>query len=93
LAVGIAAQAVLVARDAHPGASLADLYDPLAMPADLVRAHDQLDRVVDSVFAPRRRFDSSADRLALLFERYQQLAKAGTLGSSEPRPTRRSHSS
>ena len=39
-----AAQAVLDARDVHPDASLADLYDPLAMPANLAKAHANLDR-------------------------------------------------
>lgn len=37
-----AAQGVLDARSAHPGASLADLYDPLTMPVDLVKAHQAL---------------------------------------------------
>lgn len=68
-----AAQSVLDARAVHPGATLADLYDPLAMPANLVKAHDELDRVVDSLFVPRKRFRSDADRLSVLFERYQQL--------------------
>jgi hypothetical protein len=88
-----AAQAVLDARAVYPDASLADLYDSVSMPSNLVSAHDKLDKIVDSVFAPRRRFQTDADRLALLFERYEQLVEAGTLGSSEPRPTRRSHSS
>ena len=41
------AQAVLDARAAHPGATLADLYDPDLMPVGLRRAHQALDRVVD----------------------------------------------
>ena len=39
------AQAVLDARAAHPGATLADLYDPDLMPPNLRRAHQALDRV------------------------------------------------
>ena len=52
-----------------------DLYDPLAMPPKLVKAHDDLDRSVDSMFAPRRRnkFESDADRLSVLFERHKEL--------------------
>ena len=42
-----AAQAVLNARSAHPGATLADLYDPDLMPHNLRRAHHGLDRAVD----------------------------------------------
>jgi hypothetical protein len=41
-----AAQEVLRARAAHQNASLADLYDPLATPADLVKAHGILDKAV-----------------------------------------------
>ncbi|MCK7512944.1 MAG: hypothetical protein MZV70_58935 [Desulfobacterales bacterium] len=54
-----AAQAVLDARASHPESSLADLYDPVAMPPDLRKAHQALDRAVDALrkrgFASRRR--------------------------------------
>ena len=40
------AQAILDARAAHPECTLADLYDPLAMPADLRAAHEANDRAV-----------------------------------------------
>jgi hypothetical protein len=58
------------ARDLHPDWSLADQYNPLAMAPDLVKAHDELDRVVDQAFgAGRARMDEQA-RQALLFQRY-----------------------
>jgi len=44
--VEAAAQHVIDARAAHPGATLADLYDPLAMPANLRAAHDALDALL-----------------------------------------------
>ena len=44
------AQAVLDARTAHPGATLADLYDPDLMPPNLCRAHQALDRAVDRLY-------------------------------------------
>ena len=44
--VTAAAQEVLRARDAHPSSSLADLYDPLATPPDLMEAHQDLDKAV-----------------------------------------------
>ncbi|MFN9479960.1 MAG: class I SAM-dependent DNA methyltransferase, partial [Betaproteobacteria bacterium] len=66
------AQAVLDARAAHPGASLADLYDPLTMPAALLQAHRALDAAVDAAYG-RKSFKSDAERVAFLFERYQQL--------------------
>jgi len=63
---------VLDARQSHVGATLADLYDPLAMPADLRAAHRALDRVVDSLFEWRSGV-TEAQRLAGLLERYQSL--------------------
>ncbi|HEU4774822.1 MAG TPA: type IIL restriction-modification enzyme MmeI, partial [Lysobacter sp.] len=67
-----AAQAVLDARAAFPDSTLADLYDPTTMPPALVKAHQALDRAVDAAYG-KRRFDSDAERVAFLFERYQQL--------------------
>ncbi len=66
-----AAQAVLDARDAHPGNTLADLYDPNAMPADLLKAHQQLDKAVDALYG-RGSFDENK-RLAVLLARYEKL--------------------
>ena len=43
-------QVVLDARAAHPNASLADLYDPLTMPANLLKAHKALDKAVDAAY-------------------------------------------
>ncbi|HQZ46716.1 MAG TPA: class I SAM-dependent DNA methyltransferase [Usitatibacteraceae bacterium] len=65
-----AAQAVLDARAAHPGASLADLYDPLTMPPDLIKAHRKLDATVDSAYG-RKGFANDAERVAFLFELYR----------------------
>jgi len=68
------AQGILDARAAHPGATLADLYDPLAMPPNLVAAHAANDRAVDAAYGQPRGFTTEAARLAFLFERYQALA-------------------
>ncbi|PTQ78857.1 hypothetical protein C8R26_101173 [Nitrosomonas oligotropha] len=67
-----AAQAVLDARALFPNATLADLYDPLAMPPELVRAHQTLDRAVDAAYG-KKSFASEAERVAFLFERYQTI--------------------
>jgi hypothetical protein len=40
------AQAILDARELYPDSSLADLYDPLAMPLELTKAHQALDKAV-----------------------------------------------
>jgi hypothetical protein len=69
--VATAAQAVIDARDRYPGSTLADLYDPLTMPADLYRAHQDLDRLVDGLYG-RGAFDE-VKRLATLLKRYAQL--------------------
>jgi N-6 DNA Methylase len=70
-AVEQAAQEVLDARAKFPGASLADLYDPVAMPPELRRAHGKLDRAVDAAYG-RKSFSSDADRVAFLFDLYRQ---------------------
>ncbi len=71
-AVDEAAQAVLDARDAHPEASLADLYDPLAMPANLTKAHARLDRAVDRCYRSQP-FPNERNRVEYLFKLYQKL--------------------
>ena len=67
-----AAQGVLDARAKFPNATLADLYDPLAMPPELLKAHRNLDRAVDAAYG-KTAFASEAERVAFLFERYRQL--------------------
>jgi hypothetical protein len=66
-----AGQAVLDARAAHPDASLADLYDPVAMPPDLRKAHQALDKAVDATYG-KKNFASDAERVAFLFELYHK---------------------
>jgi|WetSurMetagenome_2_1015567.scaffolds.fasta_scaffold00085_20 hypothetical protein len=66
-----AVQGVLDARAAHPGSSLADLYDPVAMPPDLRKAHQELDKAVDAAYG-RKSFASDAERVAFLFELYHK---------------------
>ncbi len=66
------AQAVLDARDSHPTSSLADLYDPDTMPANLRKAHAALDRAVDRLYR-RAPFDSDRDRVEHLFGLYEKL--------------------
>ncbi|MEI8362679.1 MAG: DNA methyltransferase [Betaproteobacteria bacterium] len=67
-----AAQWVLDARAAHANASLADLYDPLTMPANLLKAHQHLDKAVDAAYGYKGAATDAA-RVAFLFERYQAL--------------------
>ncbi|MEO7905166.1 MAG: type IIL restriction-modification enzyme MmeI, partial [Candidatus Saccharimonadales bacterium] len=68
------AQNILDALAEFPDASLADLYDPLTMPPVLARAHKTLDRAVDKLYSSKH-FASDAERVAMLFEKYQQAVK------------------
>jgi hypothetical protein len=70
--VEAAAQTVLDERAKHPGATLADLYDPLSMPPALVKAHHALDRAVDTAYG-KTNFASEAERVAFLFTLYEKL--------------------
>jgi hypothetical protein len=66
-----AAQAVLDARLKFPDSSLADLYDPLSMPPDLVKAHKELDKAVDLCYRPQA-FTNERARIEFLFNLYSQ---------------------
>ena len=63
------AQAVLDARAAHPSATLAQLYDPDKMPANLREAHHALDTAVEAAYGVQ--FDGDEERItAHLFQLY-----------------------
>ena len=71
LDIETAAQGVLDARAKFPDCSLADLYNPDTMPPDLAKAHARLDRLVEKAYG--KTFESDAERVAFLFERYREL--------------------
>ncbi len=66
-----AAQSVLDVRAKYPGSSLADLYGPLTMPPDLVKAHQALDKAVDLCYRPQA-FPNELGRIEFLFGLYEQ---------------------
>lgn len=74
--VETATQAVLTAREPHLPprgmSTLADLYDPLTMPATLAKAHADLDRAVEKCYRPEP-FRSDRERVEHLFRLYEQL--------------------
>lgn len=72
-AIIAAGQGVLEARAEQPGVSLADMYNPLAMAPNLLKAHRALDRVVDRAFGAKKPLETNEERLALLFKRYQEM--------------------
>lgn len=76
------AEDILLARERHFPATIADLYDPEKMPADLRAAHERNDEVLERIYIGRR-FRNDTERLEKLFELYTQMtaektpAKAG----------------
>lgn len=63
------AMEILLAREAHFPASIADLYDPETMPANLREAHEKNDEVLERIYIGRR-FRNDTERLQKLFELY-----------------------
>ena len=67
-----AAQGVLDAKSEFQSATLSDLYDPLAMPAGLLKAHQVLDRAVDSAYG-KTAWKSESERVVFLFGLYEKV--------------------
>jgi len=66
---------ILLAREAHFTATIADLYDPDAMPENLRRAHERNDEVLERIYIGRR-FKNDTERLEKLFEMYTKMTSA-----------------
>ena len=64
------AELVLTIRSTFPHSSLADLYDPNTMPPDLRRAHEDLDRAVESCYG--KKFKDDQERISFLFGLYKK---------------------
>ena len=77
------AEDILLAREAHFPATIADLYDPEKMPADLRAAHDRNDETLERIYIGRR-FKNDTERLEKLFELYTKMAS-----ESEKNPKRK----
>src|SRR5207245_10808687 len=73
------AEDILLAREAHFPATIADLYDPDKMPADLREAHERNDETLERIYIGRR-FKNDTERLEKLFEMY---AKTGSKERAE----------
>lgn len=66
------AEDILLAREAHFPATIADLYDPKTMPANLREAHERNDEVLERIYIGRR-FKNDTERLEKLFELYTKM--------------------
>jgi hypothetical protein len=69
------AEDILLAREAHYPASIADMYDPATMPENLRRAHERNDEVLERIYIGRR-FKNDTERLEKLFELYTQMVSS-----------------
>ncbi|WP_287607368.1 DNA methyltransferase [Pantoea sp.] len=67
------AEDILLAREHHFPATIADLYNPASMPADLRAAHDRNDEVLERIYIGRR-FKNDTERLDKLFDLYTKMA-------------------
>ena len=69
------AQAILDARSLYPDSSLADLYDPVLMPPELLKAHRENDKAVMQAYGFPKDF-SESDIVAALFKLYKAMTEA-----------------
>ena len=69
------AEDILLARESHFPATIADLYDPEAMPDNLRAAHDRNDEVLERIYIGRR-FKNDTERLEKLFDLYTKMVAA-----------------
>ncbi|MCY2981086.1 MAG: lactate dehydrogenase [Planctomycetota bacterium] len=66
------AENILLAREAHWPATIAELYDPESMPEDLRAAHDRNDETLERIYIGRR-FKNDTERLETLFQLYTEM--------------------
>jgi hypothetical protein len=69
------AEDILLAREAHFPATIADLYDAEEMPTDLREAHERNDEVLERIYIGRR-FRNDTERLEKLFDLYTKVIGA-----------------
>ncbi len=66
------AEDILLAREAHFPATIAELYDPEKMPENLRHAHERNDEVLERIYIGRR-FRNDSERLEKLFDLYTKM--------------------
>lgn len=66
------AEEILLTREAHFPATIADLYDSENMPDNLREAHERNDEVLERIYIGRR-FRNDTERLEKLFELYTKM--------------------
>lgn len=71
------AEDILLAREAHFPATIANLYDPDHMPENLRHAHERNDEVLERIYIGRR-FKNDTERLEKLFDLYTKMTSKPT---------------
>jgi hypothetical protein len=83
------AESILLAREAHFPATIADLYDPDTMPENLKRAHEHNDEVLERIYIGRR-FKNDTERLEKLFDLYTKMvAKPSSAKQAKAAPAKK----
>jgi hypothetical protein len=83
----ICAENILLAREAHFPATIADLYDPETMPENLRHAHERNDEVLERIYIGRR-FKNDTERLEKLFDLYTKMTAVATKAKPAAKVTR-----
>ncbi|MBX3629019.1 MAG: class I SAM-dependent DNA methyltransferase [Nitrosomonas sp.] len=83
------AEDILLARETHFPATIADLYDPDNMPENLRHAHERNDEVLERIYIGRR-FKNDTERLEKLFELYTKMTSEQKAGNSSKSKTAKS---
>ncbi len=86
------AEDILLAREHHFPATIADLYDPEDMPADLRAAHERNDEVLERIYIGRR-FKNDTERLEKLFDLYTKMTAAAAPAKGGKRTASAKHPS
>ena len=68
------AEDILLAREAHFPATIAELYDSETMPGDLRHAHERNDETIERIYIGRR-FRNDTERLEKLFDLYTKMTE------------------
>jgi hypothetical protein len=77
------ATGILSAREAHFPATIADLYNPEKMPADLRHAHERNDETLERIYIGRT-FRNDTERLEKLFELYTRMTASDAASGQKP---------
>jgi hypothetical protein len=81
------AENILLAREAHFPATIADLYDPETMPENLRHAHERNDEMLERIYIGRR-FKNDTERLEKMFDLYTKMTAIATKAKPAVKTTR-----